>query len=138
MAKRLSSNITRFGKNDSLIDRSLLQLKNLQKGILMDFDTKVAIERVQSESVRAVFSIQDHRSIETSYFDRFREAVQAAILFFENEPTVPMLLIDELKNASQVIRNEALVFAGRTVACNEMAIWLDEIRINLETKSHRQ
>lgn len=101
----------------------------------MNFDTQVAIERVQSESVRAVFSIQDHRAIEPSYFNRFREAVQAAILYFENESNVPVLLIDELKGAAQIIRNEAFVFAGRTAACNEMAEWLDQARIKLESKS---
>lgn len=102
----------------------------------MEFDTKVAIERVQSESVRAVFSIQDYRSIEPSYFDRLREAVQAAILFFQNERTVPTALIEELKGSAQIIRNEAIVFEGRVVACNEMAAWLDEACRKLESKSH--
>ncbi len=104
----------------------------------MDFDTNIAVERVQSESMRAVFSIQEHRSIEPSYFNRFRDAVQAAMLFFEQETTVPLLLIEELKSAAQIIRNEAIVFPGRTSACNEMASWLDEARTKLEAKSQAQ
>jgi hypothetical protein len=101
----------------------------------MDFDTTAIIERVQSESVRSVFSIQDHRSIEASYFNRFREAVQAAILFFEKDPVVPTALIDELKGSAQIIRNEAVVFEGRTAACIEMAKWLDDVCVKLESRS---
>ena len=104
----------------------------------MDFDAKTAVERVQSESVRSVFSIQDHRSIEPSYFNKFRDAVEAAVLFFEKETIVPSQLIEELKSAAQIIRNEANVFPQRTSACIEMAAWLDEARAKLETKSHTQ
>jgi len=91
---------------------------------MMKADAVIALERVQSEALSVLMSIQSHREVSSSYFDRLRGAVQDAVQFFADEEPVPTTLLSELEGASQVLRNEATAFPGRTVACIEMADWL--------------
>ena len=102
----------------------------------MEFDTQIAVEKIQSEAVRAVYSLHDYKSIDHSYFDRFRDAVQSAMEFFDGEIDVPNSLLEELKMAARIIRNEAIVFEGRTKACLEMAEWLESASAKLSAKSN--
>ena len=90
----------------------------------MRADGVIALERVQSEALSVLMSIQSHREVSPSYFDRLRGAVKDAVHFFADEDAVPTALLDELEQASQILRNEATAFPGRTVACVEMADWL--------------
>jgi hypothetical protein len=94
----------------------------------MQSDSEIAVERVQSEAASALLSIQSYRDIGPAYFDRFRASVTAALTFFEGEDRVPPALIEELEASAQILRNEATVFPGRALACEEMADWLVEQR----------
>ena len=94
----------------------------------MQSDSQIALERVQSEALGALMSIQSHRDIASAFFDRLRAAVIDAAAFFNNENGVPATLLKELESAAQTLRNEATAFPGRTVACEEMADWLLEQR----------
>jgi len=76
-------------------------------------------------------SIQSYREIEAAYFDRLRAAVRDAADYFKDENAPPELLT-ELRNAANVIRNEATVFPGRTHACLEMADWLETSASQIE------
>ena len=91
----------------------------------MKSDSDIAIERVQSEALGVLMSIHSHREIERTYFDRLREAVLSAVEFFKDEASVPPELVGEVMGASQILRNEATAFPGRTTTCLEMADWLD-------------
>lgn len=94
-------------------------------------DSEIALERVQSEALATLMSIQGHRDVDQSYFDRLRDAVSAAGAFFVNGAYVPEALLNELKVTAQILRNEATAFPGRTVACLEMSEWLDARRRQL-------
>lgn len=98
----------------------------------MQSDSEIALERVQSEAAGALLSIQSHRDIAPAYFDRLRAAVIDAVAFFRGEGDVPAALLNELKGSEQILRNEATVFPGRTLACEEMADWLTVQRRQLE------
>ena len=89
-------------------------------------DSEIALEKVQSEALGALMSIQSHKVIEAAYFDRFRSAVTDAVIFFHAEEVVPPALLDELTGSAQVLRNEATAFPGRESACSDMANWLDD------------
>lgn len=91
----------------------------------MKSDSEIAIERVQSEALGTLMSIQSYREVDRAYFDRFREAVSAAVALFKDETHVPGELISELEGSAQILRNEATAFPGRTAACVEMADWLE-------------
>lgn len=92
----------------------------------MQADSEIALERVQSEALGALLSIQSYRDIAPSYFDRFRAAVADAVTFFRAEQDVPAALLNELEHSAAVLRNEATAFPGRKTACEEMASWLTE------------
>lgn len=94
-------------------------------------DSQIALERVQSEALSALMSIQSYREIDRAYFDRLRSAVADAVTFFADEEHVPSAVTAELVQAASVLRNEATAFPGRTVACLEMADWLDAQGIKL-------
>lgn len=98
----------------------------------MQSDSQIALERVQSEALSALMSIQSHRDIASDYFDRLRAAVNDAVAFFRGEDSVPAALLNELEGAAQTLRNEATAFPGRTVACEEMADWLKDQQRLLE------
>ncbi|MEG3089793.1 hypothetical protein [Sphingomonas sp. PB4P5] len=100
----------------------------------MTGDDQIAVERVQSEAFGALASIQSYRDLNEAYFDRFRQAVINASAYFQGESYAPSILIDELTLAARVLRNEATAFPGRTVACMEMAEWLDRQRRGLPQK----
>jgi hypothetical protein len=89
-------------------------------------DSEIALERVQSEALGAVLSIQSYREIDAAYFDRLRSAVSDAEAFFSAEEHVPPALVSELNNSAGILRNEATAFPGRTMACIEIAEWLEE------------
>lgn len=97
----------------------------------MKADSEIALERVQSESLGALMSIQSYRDIEAAYFDRLRSAVSDAVSFFRTEEAVPQALLDELVGSATVLRNEATAFPGREPACSDMADWLESQRREL-------
>ena len=92
----------------------------------MKSDADIVVERVQSEALGALMSIQSHRAIDPTYFDGLRAAVIEAADFFKDETEIPPALTAELHSAARVLRNEAISFPGRTAACVEMANWLDK------------
>lgn len=98
----------------------------------MQSDSEIAVEHVQSETLSALLSIQSHRDIAPSYFDRLRRAVIDAVTFFKDEGQAPALLLKELESAANTLRNEAEAFPGRTSACEEMADWLLQQKQSLE------
>lgn len=89
------------------------------------FDLQAMEDRIKSESFNVLMSIQSYRTIEPSYFDRLRAAVEDALVFYKDEGSAPEAVLNELQGAANVLRNEALAFEGRTAACMEMADWLD-------------
>ncbi len=93
------------------------------RGIALDVQT--VLDQVRSESMRTLLSIHDHKTSGPQYFDRYRAAVERAIEFFEREKAPSKDFLEELRNSTQIIRNEAYVFEGRTPACLEMADWLE-------------
>ncbi|MDQ0462471.1 hypothetical protein QO010_000219 [Caulobacter ginsengisoli] len=95
------------------------------------FDLQAMEDRIKSESINVLMSIQSYRVIEPSYFDRLRGAVSDAVAFYKDEPDAPAVVIQEIEDAAQIIRNEAHAFEGRTVACLEMADWLGAARDQL-------
>lgn len=97
----------------------------------MTVDDQIAVERVQSEALGALASIQSYRELSVGYFDRFRQTVIDASAYFQGEGRAPSILSDELSKAARILRNEATAFPGRTVACMEMAEWLDQQRESL-------
>jgi hypothetical protein len=98
------------------------------------FDLQAMEDRIKSESMNALMSIQSYRTIEPSYFDRFRAAVSDALAFYKDEDSTPVAVLHELEGAANVIRNEAMAFEGRTAACLEMANWLDAARNELASE----
>lgn len=92
----------------------------------MQSDSDIALERVRAEAMGALLSIQSYRDIAPAYFDRFRAAVNDAVVFFMGEDSGRSALLHELEASAQGLRNEATAFPGRTAACEEMADWLME------------
>jgi hypothetical protein len=88
-------------------------------------DSDIALERVQSETLGALLSIQSYREVDAGYFERLRSAVTDAVAFFSEEERVPPALLSELTQSANILRNEATAFPGRTAACLEMADWLE-------------
>jgi hypothetical protein len=97
----------------------------------MESDSETALERVQSEALGTLMSIQSYREVDRAYFDRLRDAVSAAVAFFKADTRVPGELISELEGSARILRNEATAFPGRTAACMEMADWLEGQRQQL-------
>lgn len=97
----------------------------------MNSDAEIVLERVKSEALGVLMSIQSYRDIAPSYFDRLRSAVRDAVSYFKVEGKAPPALIHELDQAATVLRNEAMAFPGRTAACLEMVAWLERSRQEL-------
>lgn len=88
----------------------------------MEFDVQIAVERVQAEGMR-LFDMP--KSVDADYFQRYRTAVQTAAGFFKDGAEVEPVLLNELSQMTQILRNESSVFEGRASACLEMAEWLE-------------
>lgn len=97
-------------------------------------DSEIALERVQSEALGALLTMQSYRDIEAAYFDRLRRAVSDAVAYFRDEPVVPRALLDELSGSATTLRNEAYTFPGREPACTDMANWLEIQRQELTNR----
>ena len=95
------------------------------------FDLQAMEDRIKSESMNVVLSIQSYRTIDRSYFDKLRAVVSDAVAFYSDEQEVPLAVARELEMTARVLRNEATAFEGRTAACIEMADWLGAARAEL-------